>query len=79
MSGQKVWYQLVENFLLIFIQKIKFITHLFVTILLRYCKLIILGNLTMLGDIHQKQWYQIVRNFDVYLHAKNQLDPSLLF
>ena len=33
----------------------------------------------MLGDIHQKQWYQIVRNFDVYLHAKNQLDPSLLF
>ena len=32
----------------------------------------------MPGHIQQKQEYQIVGNFDVYLDAKNKLDPSLL-
>ena len=38
---------LQKTLMIIFIQKIKFITHLFFKILLRYCKLVILGTLDM--------------------------------
>ena len=30
----------------------------------------------MLDHLHQKSRYQFARNFDAYLHAKNQLHPS---
>ena len=42
----------------IFIQKMKFIPHLFLEILSRYCKLAILGTLAMPHYSHQKQQYQ---------------------
>ena len=65
--------------LLIFMQKIIFIPALFLEILQRYYKLIILGTLGMFGHTHQKQWHQQVENFYVYLQTKSQLDPSMFF
>ena len=55
-------------------------TLYFLDILLRQYKLVTLGILCMPGDVHPKQQYQVVGNFDVlaYLHVKNQLVPSLL-
>ena len=50
----------------------------FVEILLRYCTLLIFGNLGISGYSHQKRRYQLVENF-VYLHANNQIHPSPLF
>ena len=40
-----------------------------------YCKLDIMGTLGMSGNEHQKWWYQLAWNFNVYLHAKNQIYP----
>ena len=56
-------------------QKIKFILHVFLEILRRYCKLIALGTLAMSGYTSPKWYYQFVENFCVYLQAKNQLHP----
>ena len=65
--------------LLVFMQKIIFIPALFLEILQRYYKLIILSTLEKLGHAHQKQWHQPVENSYVYLQTKNQLDPSMIF
>ena len=63
----------------IFMQKIRFIPQLFFEILVRYCKLYILGTWDMPGHAYKKEQYQLLGNFDVYLHVKkNPLDPSLL-
>ena len=60
-------------------QKIIFIPALFLEILQRYYKLIILGTLGKLGPTHQKQWHQPVENVYVYLQTKGQLDPPIFF
>ena len=44
----------------------------------KICKLAILCTLPMPGYAHSKLYYQLVRDFDVYLHAKNKLYHSLL-
>ena len=67
---QKQWNQLVEHFDAYFMQIIKFIPELYLETLLRYYKLGNLGILDINIHNHQKQ--------TVYVHAKNQLDPSLL-
>ena len=41
----------------------------------RYCKLVILGTWGLPGYSHQKAF----RKFDVYVSAKNQIDPLLPF
>ena len=43
--------------------------------ILQTCHLIILGRP---GHAHQDEWYQLVGQFRVYLHAKTQPHPSLL-
>ena len=53
---QKRYYQLAENLMFIFIiQKLMFIPHLFLEILQRYYKLIILGTLGTPSHTHQNQ------------------------
>ena len=37
------------------------------------CKPVIFGTLGMTGYGHQKEWYQLVKNLDVYLHTTNQI------
>ena len=37
------------------------------------CKPVIFGTLGMTGYGHQKEWYQIVKNFDVHLHTTIQI------
>ena len=56
-------------------QKIKFILHVFLDILQRSCKLIVLGTLGMPGNRNPKQYCQLQENFRVYLQAKNPFDP----
>ena len=56
--------------------KTKVIPPFFLEILQRYCKLVILGTLSLPGYGQQKLWYQLVE--DVYLYAKNQIYPSFL-
>ena len=53
-------------------QKINFILHVFLEILERYCKIIILGTLGIPGYAHSKWYYQFVKNFHVYLQVENQ-------
>ena len=55
------------------------IPALFLEILQRYSKPIILGTLGKFGYAHQKQCDQSVENSYVYLQTKNQLDPSMIF
>ena len=55
------------------------IPALFLEILQRYCKLIILGTLGKFGYAHQKQCDQSLENSYVYLETKNQPDPSMIF
>ena len=57
-------------------QKTKFIHHIFLEILQRYCKLIVLGPLDMPGYTRPKRYYQLVENLRVYLQAKKQFHPS---
>ena len=57
-------------------QRIDFITHFFRKILQRNNKLVIFGNLDMLGHIHLKRYYQFEESFIVYLQAKTELHPS---
>ena len=61
-----------------FMQKIKFTPQLFLEILLRYYKLVILGNLGMPSHTHQTQQYHLEGKADVYLHAECKFDPTLL-
>ena len=56
-------------------QKIKFILYVFLEILQRYCKLIVLGTLGMPGYKKPQWYYQLVANVRVYLLSKNQLLP----
>ena len=62
--------------LLIFMQKIIFIPVLFLEILQRYYKLIILVTLGQLGHAHQKQWHQPVENSYDYCKQKINLIPQ---
>ena len=55
--------------------KINSILHVFLKILQKYCKLMILATLDIPGYTEPKWYYQLVENFCVYLHAKNQLHP----
>ena len=66
--------------MLLFRQKIIFIPALFLQILQRYYKPVILSTLGMHG--HARQKHQLEENImivsaDVYLETKNQLDPSI--
>ena len=65
---------LQKTLMFIFMQKIKFIYQLFLEILLTSWNFVILSTLGCLAT----QYYQLVGNFDFYLHAKNQLDPYFL-
>ena len=56
-------------------KKIKFILHVFLEILQRYCKLLHLGTLGMRGFAHPKWYYQLVEKFRVYLQTKTHLHP----
>ena len=62
--------------MLIYMQKVNFITHFFLKILQRNSKLVILGNLGMPGHTHLKWEYEFEEIFDAYLQAKNQLHSS---
>ena len=56
-------------------QKTNFILSIFLEILQRYCKFVILGTLHKPAYTHLK-WYQhLVENFRIYLQAKEQLHP----
>ena len=47
-------------------------THLTkLEILQRFRKTVILSILAMTSHVHQNWYYELVRKFDVYLHAKN--------
>ena len=56
--------------------KINFIFHLFLGILQKSWKLIILGTLGINVYAYPKWYYQLVKNVCVYLQAKNQLQNS---
>ena len=60
------------------VQKINFIPLLFLEILLKYCELVIFVNFGMFSYGHQKQWYQAVENFNIYLHARYHIYPSII-
>ena len=51
-------------------EKIKFIPSFLLKILLIYFELVMLATLGMPDLVQQKQQYQFVGNFDVYLHVK---------
>ena len=68
--------KLQETFMLIDGQKVNFVIHLFLKMLQRNSKLVILGNLGMADYAHLKWLYQFDEIFDVYLQAKNQLCSS---
>ena len=77
MHTQKDTTKLKKIFLFIVKQKIKILTHVFQGDIAKICKLLILGTLGMPAYAHPKWYYQIVENFDVYLHAINTLHHSL--
>ena len=52
-------------------QKMNFITDIFIKIMQRNSKLVIFGNLGMSGHTHLKCYYQFEEIFDVYLQGKN--------
>ena len=53
MATKNVDINLQKNLMFIIMRKIKYITHLFLEILLRYYKLVILGTLGMPSNAHQ--------------------------
>ena len=71
---------LQESLKSICMQKSNFIPPFFLEILQRHCKLrAILRTFGMLGYGHKNVGIRkLAGNFDVYLHAKNQVYPSLL-
>ena len=68
---------LYQSLMFICMKQINFIPPFFFEILQRYHKLVILGTLGILGYGHQKQWYKVVENFNVYFHAKFKFIPHL--
>ena len=56
-------------------QKINFILHVFFEILQRYCKFVVLCALGMSCYKDTKRFYQLPKNFRVYLQVKSQLHP----
>ena len=64
---------LYKTLVFIFMQKNIFIPHLFLDILQRYWKLLILGA----WSHPAKAIHQLEGNSDIYLHTKNFLDPSI--
>ena len=64
--------------MLVCMQKINFIILLFLKILQRNSKLVILGNLGMPGHA-PKMMDQFEEKFDVHLQAKNQFHPPSHF
>ena len=56
-------------------KKKNFILHVFLEILQRSCKLVVLGTLGIPGHAHPNWYYQLAENFCVYLQVKNQLHP----
>ena len=60
-------------------QTINFTPHFFLEMSNRYCKLVILGTLSMPDHSQQKLQYQFLDNFDSYLYAKNKLYLSKIF
>ena len=60
-------------------QKKKIIPHIFLEMLQRYCKLVILRTLEMPGYGQKKRWYQLVESFDIYFHTKIKFMPHLSF
>ena len=77
MTGKKNTISLWKTLMFVFMQKIKFIPYLFLEILQRYCKLVILATLGVTGNTHQKRYQLLIENSGVYLQTKNQLDPYL--
>ena len=53
--------------------KINFILHVFSEVLQRFCKHFILGTLGIPGYAQLNWSYQLVKNFEDYLNAKNTL------
>ena len=68
----KLYYLLKEN-----LWKINFTPPCFSGDTAKIWKLI-LGTLSMPGYTQQKWYYQLVGDFDVYVHAKNKVHHSLL-
>ena len=60
----------------IYKQKINFTLPIFLEILQRYCKIVILGALGKSAYTHQK-FYRLVENFPIYLQAKEPLQPHV--
>ena len=58
--------------------KINFITHFFLEILQRFCKILILGNVGMPSYDHQSWWHLLVENFIVRQKAKFIPHPEIL-
>ena len=60
--------------------KIISILYVFLEILQRYCKVVVLlGALGMPGHAHPKWYYQFVENFCIYLQVKNQFHNPCFF
>ena len=59
-------------------QKINFILPVFLEILQRYCKVVILSTLGKLGNTNTK-YHHLVENFRVYLQAEEPLHPPCFF
>ena len=60
------------------VKKKNHLQHFSVNIIKIY-KFLILGNLGMHGCANPKSYYHLVENFNVYLHAKNELHHSFLY
>ena len=69
------WINLKKSLMFICRQKINFIFHNCLQILQRHSKLFILRPFDMPGYAHLKLSYQLVKNFRVYLQAKNDFNP----
>ena len=60
-------------------EKINFNLHVFLDILQKYFKPVVLGTLGMFGYVYPKWYYHLIENFHVYLQAKNQLHHSCFY
>ena len=75
----KWYYQFKETFDVNCRQKIKLIPHIFLEMLQKYCKHVILGILQVPDCTYPKWYYQLVENVCIYLQAKNKLLHSVLY
>ena len=62
MTGKKNTISLWKTLMFVFMQKIKFIPYLFLEILQRYCKLVILATLGVPGNTQQKRYQLLIEN-----------------